>query len=229
MSEKNGKPETEFLLFCQNGFIFVKIKVMKVADNKIKSISCTDPPVLLNGWKHHQHFLTDQIRRWTTKPEQLLPLFVAKLKMLGESQFDLYTGKLTPGEIAHDITETLVGFNVFKPNAYRQWIERSNQLFWQVNISDGSEWTLRLGEDEDYYIHIHPARHSLYTTRLKGNPMRTALSTLVLAAMRKEKPSMIILNKVRTDYLGLSALTKPMSKEIFTLLNQMAELSGIKF
>lgn len=202
---------------------------MKVAGNIIKGKSCTEPPVLLNGWKHHQQFLTDQIQRWTKKPEQLFPLFVAKLQMLGESQYDLYSGKLTPEEIAHDITETLVGFNVYEPEAYRQWIERSNQLFWQVNISDGSEWTLRQGEDDDYYIHIHPARHSLYTTRLKGNPMRTALSTLVFSAMRKEKPSMITLNKVRTEYLGLSALTKPMSKEIFTLLNQMADLSGIKF
>ena len=219
---------TEIIPFCQNAYIFVEIILMKVAGNMIKGKSCTEPPVLLNGWKHHQHFLIDQIQKWTKKPEQLFPLFVAKLKMLGESQYDLYSCKLTPEEITRDITGTLAGFNVYEPEAYRLWIERSNQLFWQVNISDGSEWTLRQGEDEDYYIHIHPARHSLYTTRLKGNPMRTALSALVFAAMRKEKPGMMIMNKVRTEYLGLSALTKPMSKEIFTLLNQMADLSGIK-
>lgn len=202
---------------------------MKVAGNIIKSKSCTAPPVLLNGWKHHQRFLIDQIQNWTKKPEQLFPLFIAKLKMLGESQFDLYSGKLSPDEIANDITETLTGFNVYEPEAYRQWIERSNQLFWQVTVSDGSEWTLRLGDDEDYYIHIHPARHALYTSRLKGNPLRTALSTLVFAAMRKEKPSMNVLNKVRTEYLGLSAVTRPMTKEIFTLVNQMADLAEIKF
>ncbi len=201
---------------------------MKAAGQIIKSKSCTEPPVLLNGWKHHQRFLIGQIQNWVKKPEQLFPLFVAKLKVLGESQFDLYSGKLSPEEIAHDVTEKLIGFNVYEPEAYRQWIERSNQLFWQVTVSDGSEWTLRQGEDAVYYVHIHPARHALYTERIKANPMRSALSTLVLAAMRKEKPGMALLNKVRTEYLGLSALTKPMSKEIFTDLNQMMSLAEIE-
>ncbi len=219
---------TEIIPFCQNAYIFVEIIVMKVAGNIIKSKSCTEPPVLLNGWKHHQHFLLDQVRKWVIKPEQLFPLFVAKLNMLGESQFDIYSGKLLPEEITHDITETLIGFDVYEPEAYRNWIERSNQMFWQVTVSDGSEWTLRQGEDEDYYIHIHPARHALYTSRLKANPTRSALCTLVYAAMRKEKPGMILLNKVRTEYLGLSAVSKPMSKEIFTLLNQMVQLAKIE-
>ncbi len=200
---------------------------MKVAGNTIKGKSCTEPPVLLNGWKHHQHFLLDQIRRWVNKPEQLFPLFVAKLQLLGESQFDLYSGKLLPEEISRDISKTLKGFDVYEPEAFRNWIERSTQLYWQITISDGSEWTLRQGDLPGYYIHIHPARHALYTSRLKANPTRSALSTLVLAAMRKEKPGMVLLNKVRTEYLGLSAVTKPMSKEIFTLLNQMVQLAEI--
>ncbi len=201
---------------------------MKTSVNKLKGKSCTEPPVMLNGWKHHHAFLLDQVRRWAEKPEQLFPLFVAKLKMLGESQFDIYTGSLSPDEIAGDIMETLKGFNVSEEEAYLQWIERSNQMFWQVSISDGSEWTLRQGDDsEEYYIHIHPARHSKYTRRMKANHLRTALSTLIMANMRKEKPGMALLNKVRQEFLGLSPVTKPLAKEIFTTLNEVAAEAGL--
>ncbi len=196
---------------------------MKASANILKSKSCTAPPVMLNGWKHHHAFLIDQLQRWAKKPEQLFPLFVAKLKMLGDSQFDIYTGNLSPEDIAGDIRETLEGFNVYERDAYWNWIERSTQLFWQVSISDGSEWTLRhCDELEDFYIHIHPARHSKHTQRMKANHLRTALATLVMANMRREKPGMALLNKVRQEFLGLSPVTKILAKEIFATLNVMA-------
>lgn len=183
---------------------------------------------MLNGWKHHNAFILDQVTRWVQKPEQLFPLFVAKLKMLGESQFDTYTGDLSPEAIANDVSNILDGFKVYERDAYLQWIERSPQLFWQVTISDGSEWTLRQGdESEEYYIHIHPSRHSKYCYRLKANQLRTALSTLVMANMRKEKPCMPLLNKVRQEYLGLSPVSKPLAKEIFSVLNDIAKQAGV--
>lgn len=201
---------------------------MKTPVNKLKGKSCTEPPVMLNGWKHHHAFLLEQVRRWVEKPEQLFPLFVAKLKMLGESQFDIYSGSLTPDEIAGDIIDTLKGFNVYEQDAYFQWIERSNQLFWQVSISDGSEWTLRQGDEPgEFYIHIHPSRHSKYTRRMKANHLRTALSTLIMANMRKEKPGLALLNKVRQEFLGLSPVTKPLAREIFATLNEVAAEAGV--
>ncbi len=194
----------------------------------LKSKSCTNPPIMLNGWKHHNAFLLDQVRGWVQKPEQLFPLFVAKLKMLGESQFDIYSGDLSPGAISHDVSNILEGFNVFEREAYMQWIERSPQLFWQVTISDGSEWTLRQGDDsEEFFIHIHPSRYSKFCYRLKANQLRTALSTLVIANMRKEKPCMPLLNKVRQEYLGLSPVSKPLAKEIFSILNDIAKQAGV--
>jgi hypothetical protein len=95
---------------------------MQTADQKLKSKSCAAPPVMLNGWKHHTAFLLDQVRRWAKKPEQLFPLFVAKLKMLGDSQFDIYNGDLSPDEIANDVKNILKGFNVYERDSYTQWI-----------------------------------------------------------------------------------------------------------
>ncbi len=219
------------ILFCIFNImvIFVAELNMKTSVNIFKGKSCTEAPVMLNGWKHHHVFLLDQVRRWVKKPEQMFPLFVAKLKMLGESQFDIYTGKLLPEEIARDVKEKLEGFNVYERNAYYKWIERSPSLFWQISISDGSEWTLRKGDDpaEDFYIHIHPSRHSVYTHRLKANPLRTALATLVISNMRQEKPNMVLLNKVRQEFLGLSPVTKIHAREIFSTLNEIALEAGV--
>lgn len=197
------------------------------APTVIKVVSCVEAPFMLNGWKHHMGFLVSQIRKWTTKPEQLYPLFVAKLKVLGDSLFDIYTGKLDPGQIAAELTTTLQGFHVFEKEAYTRWIDSSSQLFWQLSVSDGSEWTMRHGDAEEFYIHIHPARHGLHTERLKANQLRTALATLILANMRGEQPNMPLMNHVRQDFLGLSRVTKPMAREIFTLMNGMAKIADV--
>ncbi len=193
----------------------------------IKVISCTEAPFMLNGWKHHMGFLAAQIRKWTHKPEQTFPLFVAKLKVLGDSLFDIYTGKLGIDQITAELKEKLVEFNVFGKDAYTRWIESSAQCFWQLIVSDGSEWTMRLGDSEEFYIHIHPARYGLHTERLKANQLRTALATLVLANMRGEQPDMKTLNRVRQQYLGLSQVTRPMAKEIFSLMNDMAKIADV--
>ncbi len=193
----------------------------------IKSKSCAQEPVMLNGWKHHVGFVLDQLRKWSKKPEQAFPLFVAKLKMLGDSQFDMYTGEMAPDKIGHDLVNTLMGFRVYDRTSYFRWIDSSNQLFWQLPVSDGSEWTLRKGDNEDYYIHIHPSRHSKHTQRLKASHFRTALATLIMANMRGEKPGLQLMNNVRCDFLGMSAVAKPMAKEIFATLNAYAKMADI--
>ncbi len=193
----------------------------------IRISSCTAEPVMLNGWKHHLGFLVDQVTRWTRKPEQMFPLFVAKLKLLGESQFDIYNGTLQPRQIAAELTQTLKGFNACEKESYFRWIESSTQLYWQLTVSDNSEWTMRKGDDENYYIHIHPSRHSKFSQRLKANQLRTALATLIMANMKGEKPGLQLMNNVRRDYLGLSNLNKSLARETFTIMNNFAGIAGI--
>ncbi len=193
----------------------------------IKVVSCAEAPFMLNGWKHHMGFLVCQIRKWTNKPEQMYPLFVAKLKVLGDSLFDIYVGELDVGQITTELTETLKGFNVYEKEAYARWIDSSAQLFWQLTISDGSEWTMRHGDSEEYYVHIHPARYGPHTERLKANQLRSALATLILANMRNEQPNIKLLNEVRQNYLGLSKVTRVMAKEVFSIMNGMADISKV--
>lgn len=193
----------------------------------IKVISCAREPFMLNGWKHHLGFLTEQVKKWSKKPEQLFPLFVAKLKVLGDSQFDIYTGTLEPAQIANDLEKILKGFRAFEHDAFTRWVDSSQQQFWQLEISDGSEWVVRQGDQPDFYIHIHPARHSRHTKRLTGNHLRTGLSTLIMAAMKHEKPGLPLMNEVRQNYLGLSRVTKPMAREIFSTMNEFAVLADV--
>ncbi len=205
---------------------------MAITSQPIKCISCLEPPIMLNGWKHHMGFLLNEIRKWSAKAEPIFPLFAAKLQVLGDSQFDMYTGSLQPETIANDLSETLMGFRAFDKEGYIRWVESSNHLFWQLEISDGSEWTMRINDpnedaNENYYIHIHPSRHSKYSRRIKGNHLRTALATLILANMRGEKPGLPLMNQVRKDFLGLSTISKPLAKEIFATLNYIASEAGV--
>ncbi len=193
----------------------------------IRVVSCTEAPFMLNGWKHHMGFLKEQIRKWSKKPEQTFPLFAAKLKVLGDSLFDIYSGNLESDQIASELRKKLDDFNVFERHAYERWINSSTQCFWQLSISDGSEWVMRQGDSDEFYIHIHPARHSLHTERLKANQLRSALAALIMANMRSEQPNMKILNEVRQQYLGLSKVSKPLAKEIFSLMNHMADIAGV--
>ncbi len=193
----------------------------------IRVVSCTAEPVMLNGWKHHLGYLVEQVTRWTKKPEQLFPLFIAKLKLLGDSQFDLYNGRLKPEQIADELTKTLKGFRAFERENYFRWVDSSNQLYWQLTVSDQSEWTMRKGDDENYYIHIHPSRHSKFSQRIKASQLRTALATLVMANMKGEKPGLQLMNSVRRDYLGMSGLNKQLAREIFAIMNNFADIAGI--
>lgn len=203
---------------------------MVIAGSPIKCRSCLQPPLMLNGWKHHMGFLVNEIKKWSQKPDPMFPLFVAKLKVLGDSQFDMYAGPLKPAEIAMDLTETLKGFKAFDKEGYIRWIESSNQLFWQLEASDGSEWIMRINEpDDDCYIHIHPSTHSKHSKRVKGNHLKTALATLIKANMRGVKPSLPLMNEVRRDFLGLSNVTKPLAKDIFETLNHMASEACVDY
>lgn len=185
---------------------------------------------MFNGWKHHAGFLCFMIQTWAQRPEDRFPLLAAKLKMLGESLFDMYTGPLEPSEIANELIRILQAYNAYNRDDYFRWIDSSPQSFWQISISDGSDWTLRKNENpSEYYIHIHPSRYSKNSRRIKANQLRTALATLIMASMRDQQPDIALMNRVRNDFLGLSKVSGPQAKEIFVSINELSQMSGLKF
>ena len=72
---------------------------------------------------------------------------------------------------------------------------------------DSSRWVLRLGDEPERFIHLHPGRWSPATVRMRANVIKTAL--LVLAHVRLiggDPMNRDVINEVRQAHLGLSPL-----------------------
>ena len=96
---------------------------------------------------------------------------------------DLYEGPLSVEEIKAELSSLLLAEGIGSPESYAEWITREGETqrfgaYLSQSLSDGSEWILR----EQYegidpsagFVHIHPARSSPHTFRVKANTFRTA-------------------------------------------------------
>jgi hypothetical protein len=169
--------------------------------------SCTPLPVWLNGWKHHLGFVCREIFFYEKLDEENFKQLCKKLKVMGASLSDFYTGKLKPGEIAIEVSDQLKSIGVYEKEAYFGWIKKSEKKFREVTLSDHSLWTLVQSDDRLYYLHIHPSRYSPHTIRLKGNILRSAAALLAYEKFStKAVRDVESINLVRKEYLGMSPL-----------------------
>ncbi len=176
--------------------------------------SCVPPPVMLNGWKHHLGFVISQLRKLEERNPDDFEGFVQKLKMLGGSQFDLYTGSLSPGEIGREALLHLKNNPVLNPDAYKSWLKAGQAGYREAVFSDKSTWTFLEGDDETFFIHIHPSRYSKHSRRVKANNFRSALAVLAYAFFQRREPGLEMLNYVRHQYLGLPVLPSVFARSI---------------
>ncbi len=182
--------------------------------------SCVKPPVLFNGWKHHLGYVckvTVEFSAYTDIPAKNI---FKELKAIGNSQFDLYTGKYCEAEIREKIIEHLNKNNISNKSNYFNWIESENKRFKTVAIGDGSIWTMLRGNIKSYYIHIHPARYSPHTMRVKANPWKSAIASLIYTQMDKKKAcDPEIINKSRQLLAGLEAIHEKFDHTIIDLID----------
>jgi hypothetical protein len=134
------------------------------------------PPINLNGWKHHASFITQQIK--TVKKIETLDELKTHLLKIGESQMDLYFGKYSPAEISEQTLRALDRKKVFSSEQFQNWLGKEEKNYQLVKLKDKSLWTLRLGEDPERYVHIHPGRYSPHTMRVKATTLKTAIMIL---------------------------------------------------
>ena len=164
------------------------------------------PPVNLNCWKHHAGFIKEQIQLIAHKKISE-PGLKKILLTIGESQMDIYLGKLTSTQIAKGITETLKKNFKFKLNNYSKWLSEEKKDYKLLTISDKSVWTLRLGKDQERYIHIHPGRCSPLTIRVKSSTLKTYILSEVFSIDKETKQDeLMYINKLRVGFLNLPPL-----------------------
>ncbi len=162
-------------------------------------------PILLNCWKHHAGFIKAMVSEYKNHSESRAESFRKEILSIGGSIMDLYLGELTPAEIAGSITAFLKEMNVSGRQSYREWLGEAGRDFREIEIKDQSGWTLRLGEKEERYIHIHPSRYSPHTIRVRSTSLKSAIMFCILNR-GETADTLTLINQIRREYLDLPPL-----------------------
>ncbi len=145
------------------------------------------------------------------------------LKSIGGSQFDLYTGNLNEAGISDQITAKLKNNKIFSKTRYFEWLDTADKGFHNISIDDGSVWTMLKGNFDDYYIHIHPARYSPNTIRVKANPWKSAIASLIYCKMNINKACIkSVINRSREVFAGLGPVHEKFDHTIIDLIGIIA-------
>lgn len=164
--------------------------------------NCNVPlPVNFNCWKHHAGFITQQIKI-VKKIGTLVELKIQLFK-IGESQMDLYFGKHSPAEVSEQIIQILNRRKMTSSGQYQSWLAKKEKNYQLVKLKDKSVWTLRLGEELERYVHIHPGRYSPHTMRVKATTLKTAIMILCFEQTDEIKSiETEVVNFIRKKYLN---------------------------
>jgi hypothetical protein len=164
--------------------------------------NCKIPlPFKLNCWKHHAGFIARQIKKVKSEEEMKnIPYFLLKI---GESQMDLYLGKLTPFDLTKFTKKFLKEKKHFKFESYEQWLFSEESGYRLITMPDKSIWTLRMGNQKENYIHLHPGRYSMHTIRVRALTIKTAICVVsYLTAYKIGAPDLQLINKIRKEFLN---------------------------
>jgi hypothetical protein len=183
------------------------------------------PPVLFNCLKHHLGYIREYI--FGTAQSKNMELLSSQLLLIGESQMDLYLGELTPGEIALQMIKLLQENGNYVKNQYLNYISLQSTGYQTITINDTSVWVLRLGEQEERYVHIHPGRYSPHTIRVKANTLKTAIALSVwMKVYNHREINLELLNHVRREILAASPVKSLEGTEGFIKLFNLVHQEG---
>lgn len=163
------------------------------------------PPINLNCWKHHAGFIKKQIE--SVKEIKDLDQLKVYLMKIGESQMDLYFGCHSPADISEQTLNYLHHKKILSCNQYQDWLTKDGKDYQLVELKDKSVWTLRLGDDDERYVHIHPGRYSPNTVRVKATTLKTAIFLICFEQLGEIKSfETETVNNIRKKYLNESPM-----------------------
>jgi hypothetical protein len=145
-------------------------------------------PVLLNTWKHHARAIREHIAATIRGGAAALDRLPAQLRVIGTDLMDIYVGALSAGGIAEDLIRQVQAHTPLERAGYRSWLEQSRGFRLLTIAEDQSRWVLRLGDDEQRFVHIHPGRGSPETRRVRANVLKTAILALAHAGVHGGDP-----------------------------------------
>jgi hypothetical protein len=180
-------------MLCCNG---------KIINHGIKNKKNMEYPFIFNRFKHHLPTVRATLR---DEPQAQIEIY---LKQIGDSVMDLYTGALSVETLFEEIAQQLIILNIYESTLYESFL-KSNDNYYKVIVSDGSEWVLLMGNNLKHFVHIHPARYSAQSVRVKATSWKTAIAAKVFRNSTTEI-DLGYLNQIRKQ-LNLSPLKNMVS------------------
>jgi hypothetical protein len=163
-------------------------------------------PILFNTYKHHAGALRARIASVAAAGPGALAELAGRIAVLGTKLMDLYTGVLSPRELSTHVLDELHSAGRLELDAYRAWLIGQDK-YAVITLPDESRWVLRLGDEQDRYIHLHPGRWSPNSIRVRANVLKTAFVVLAHVGIFGGDPmDRGLVNAVRMEYLGISPL-----------------------
>ncbi len=171
--------------------------------NSKKYYELLPTPVLFNYLKHHLGYTAKLIL--SLKNEKELHYFIKDLKLLGNSQIDVYLGSLSPLEIAEKAVRVLKKRIHLTEKNYIAWLKKTNQRYRIIYFDDGTGWTLLPGNTDRRYLHIHPERNGKQSMRIKALTLKTAIAVCAQKHLQPEmKVNLENINFIRINLLDIS-------------------------
>lgn len=156
-----------------------------------------------------KHYLTGarELCRKAAKSKEQEHQFLEEMNKTGSNLLDVYTGNLELQDITKDISGQLKKLNAYSREGLNKHLK--NKEYIVLKIIDESHWIVRIGNDENRYIHIHPGRTGKHVKRFHSNAWKTALFMFYLKmAYNHEINTLEDINQIRVSHLQLSPMKR---------------------
>lgn len=164
-------------------------------------------PFLFNPMKHHAGYISGFIKHIIACREDSTETLKNELILIGKSQTDLYTGKEEPLEVTRQILDFLENSRLTGEIRYLSWLGAEKPGYRRFTLKDGSEWILLPGKTPGRWVHIHPARYSLYSIRVRAETLKTAIAVLYHSGKYGlDNFDLDVVNQVRAGLLNQSPI-----------------------
>jgi len=157
-------------------------------------------PITFNPYKHHFCFLKEQIQNLH---KQKLKVVVPDILTIANNLLDLYLGELSIEAICNECLKYLIRQKVIEKSTFLEWLKPTG--YKKLELSDKSIWIIKEATDAERYIHIHPAKNSNCTIRVRGTTLKTVAALMILNHSQGENlMTLHEVNRIRYEYLKLS-------------------------
>jgi len=160
-------------------------------------------PITFNPYKHHFHFLIDETGKWQNMSWDIVK---TELLTIGNNLIDFYLGDLSIDQICKETIDYFSDKNIENRDKFIIWLNAAN--YKKIMLSDQSEWLIKEGVNPERYIHVHPAKYSAHTIRVRATTLKTviALQTHYVKIHGDPKTNLNAVNNIRIKMLGLSPI-----------------------